>query len=307
MTARSHRDAEAGSDRDLVAVEVERGPQGLHHAGRHPLGFPHAADRTQQDAELVRAETAHGVGGARGAQQALSDLAEQEVARRVAEALVHHLEPVEVEQDQGDPSGHPAMAAAVAGRRLQLLGERIQQHRPVGQAGQLVVQRRVGAAADLCLGTLEEAGVVQRDRSQLPEPGECLDLALRERACCIAGRQADDTQDLAGRGQWHGAHGPERVGLQVRRPGRVARVVVHHHGPPGGDHGPADPRARRQPVAVEVRRRRRSRRERRARVRRRPTPDSRAGRGTRASRRPGSPPAPRSPRAAHGAPGAPAA
>ncbi len=149
---------------------------------RDPLGLADAAHRPEQDPELVGAQPGDRVGGPRRAQQPLADLGEQGVAGGMAEALVDDLEPVEVEQDQRDPSGAAAPGAVVAGHRLDLLRQSVEQHRPVGQPGQVVVERGVGAATDLGLRALEQARVVERHRGQLAEPRERLDLAHRERA-----------------------------------------------------------------------------------------------------------------------------
>ena len=55
--------------------------------------------------ELVAAEAGHGVLPADGSRQALADRDEQLVAGVVAEAVVHDLEPVEVEEQAPRPSG----------------------------------------------------------------------------------------------------------------------------------------------------------------------------------------------------------
>ena len=98
-----HRQAQAGPDADLPAVEVERFRDGRLDARRHQLGLADAAHRAEQDPELVAAEARDRVGGAGRRQQALADLRQQQVARGVAQALVHDLEPVEVEEDEPDP------------------------------------------------------------------------------------------------------------------------------------------------------------------------------------------------------------
>ena len=53
-------------------------------------------------AELVAAEAGDRVAGPEAALEPLADRDEERVADGVAEALVDDLEPVEVEQDQGD-------------------------------------------------------------------------------------------------------------------------------------------------------------------------------------------------------------
>ena len=63
---------DAGADGQLGAVEVERVREGGLDPRRHALGLAHAADRPQQDPELVGAEAGHGVRGAGGRDQALA-------------------------------------------------------------------------------------------------------------------------------------------------------------------------------------------------------------------------------------------
>ena len=215
------RDPDAGPDGQLGAVQVERVRDGGLDPGRHALGLPHAADRPQQDPELVGAEAGHGVRGAGGRHQALANLHEQLIAGRVAQGLVDHLEPVQVEEDQGDPGPRRASPAVFGRGASHLLREPAQEHRPVGQAGQRVVKGGVGTAPDLGLRALEQAGVVEGDRCQLPEPRERLDLALREGSRGIARREADQAQDLVAGRERHRADRPEdpRAAGPARAPG----------------------------------------------------------------------------------------
>ena len=86
--------------------------------------------------ELVAAEAGHGVAGPHGRAQALPDLDQHVVARRVAVAVVDLLEVVDVDEEH-------------AGRHLRALGpgermlEPVAQQRAVGEPGQRVVQRLV--------------------------------------------------------------------------------------------------------------------------------------------------------------------
>ena len=212
------RDAHAGTHADVVAVKVERAGERPLDARRDPLRLADAAHGPQQDSELVGAETGDRVRGAGGRKQPLPHLGQQLVAGAVAEALVHHLEPVEVEQDQCHAALGRAPPAPLARRALHLLGEAVEQHRPVGQPGERVVERGVGTAADLRLGTLEQTGVVEGDGRQLAEPGQRLHLAHGEGPRGVARREADEPQHLVARGQRHGADRAEGLRRQVRGP-----------------------------------------------------------------------------------------
>ena len=97
--------------------------------------FGHGS-RLDQHGELVAAEAGHGVAGAGGGAEAFGDSHEQAVAGRMPEAVVDRLEVVEVQEQHGDRIGAPV--AAVHG-----MGEPVQEQRPVGQAGEGVVERLV--------------------------------------------------------------------------------------------------------------------------------------------------------------------
>ena len=82
-----------------------------------------APEAVEDDAELVAAEAGDGVAGPQAGAEPLADGREELVADRVTEALVDRLEPIEVEQDQGDrivrrprasrtASGRPGRTAA---------------------------------------------------------------------------------------------------------------------------------------------------------------------------------------------------
>ena len=86
--------------------------------------------------ELVAAEAAQRVRGARHLLEAPGDRPQQLVAREVAEGVVHALEVVEVDQQDG------ADAAVARDARVGLV-EPVLEERPVGQAGQGVVQGAV--------------------------------------------------------------------------------------------------------------------------------------------------------------------
>ena len=226
-------------------------PSGGLDPDRHALRLADAADRAQQDPELVRAEPRDGVGRTGRPDQPPADLGEEQVAGRVAQALVDHLEPVEVEQDQRDPGRGARRRLDLAARVLQLLGEPVEEQRPVGQ------RRSAGRGApawarraDLGLGPLEEPGVVERDRRQLAEPRERLDLALartaaRRRPTPGRSRRAPRRPRCSGTAHDRAEQSACRSGTRVR----VGVVVVDHHGSPAPDDLPSRRPGPRQPVA----------------------------------------------------------
>ena len=115
-----------------AASPVERRPGGQHR-------------------ELVSAHTGHGVTAPHRTRQPPGDLLQQLVARRMPEAVVDPLEPVQIEQeDRQLPFGLPPFSQRQADR---LLEEEL-----VGQPGQCVVE-------GLVLELLDEAGVLERTRA----------------------------------------------------------------------------------------------------------------------------------------------
>ena len=130
--------ADAGGDRELAGAEhdrrrLERG-RDAQGDGRGLVGV---VDVAAHDHELVATEPGHHVAGSEHAGDAAGRLDEQLVAGVVAEAVVDDLEPVEVEEQQGDeelvgPGGGDGVL------------ELVEQQRPVGQVGQRVVGRLVG-------------------------------------------------------------------------------------------------------------------------------------------------------------------
>ena len=129
-------DADAGAH---VGVAVDQRHGVAHHLPHavglgQDLGVARGVDH--QHGELVAAEAGHGVDRARRALQAMGDDAQQLVAGGVAEAVVHDLEAVEVEQHHRHPVD--ADAGAVEGPL-----QPVHEVRPVAQAGELVVAGRV--------------------------------------------------------------------------------------------------------------------------------------------------------------------
>ena len=86
----------------------------------------------QDDPELVAAQPCQDVGLADPAPKRRGDRLEQVVARFVAEPVVDGLEMIQIEQQHGP-------AAAIAGRRLGLLGQRLLEAPAVEQRRQKIV------------------------------------------------------------------------------------------------------------------------------------------------------------------------
>ena len=128
--------AEARRRGDLAPVEddrrLERAAQALGDLPR----LVGAREVLEQDGELVAAEPRGGVLGAQAARQSLRGRAQQLVADRVAEAVVDRLEVVEIDEDHRELA---VVAPAARERQRQAILEQ----RPVGEAGEVVVERLV--------------------------------------------------------------------------------------------------------------------------------------------------------------------
>ena len=140
-------DADAGGDR-APAGEGHRGTDGLDDPQGHCLGSLGAVDVLEQQGELVPAKTCERVAFPRQPAQSVADADEQLVAGLVAEAVVRHLEAVDVgEQDGVD------LARAVD--PLEGVLQPVEEDAAIGQAGERVVEGVVfqrGRAAR-CHGT----------------------------------------------------------------------------------------------------------------------------------------------------------
>jgi hypothetical protein len=128
------RDADAGADEDGLPWQLE----GRLEPALDPPGHRHriitVSDVGQQHGELVTTQAGQGVPVPQAAGQPLGDVAEELVACVVAEAVVDHLEVVQIDEEQADG--------------LLPLPERVLQpvleQGPVRQAGQRVVERLLG-------------------------------------------------------------------------------------------------------------------------------------------------------------------
>ena len=133
-----------------------------------------AADVVEQQRELVAAEAGDDIARAHARAQPVGDVEEQPVAGVVTEAVVHHLEPVDVDEEHGD--GAPGERGTFDGRF-----QPREEARPVRQAGERVV---VGAVRELGLDALAfrdvahvadhavDAGIVEAVRHSHFEPPE---------------------------------------------------------------------------------------------------------------------------------------
>lgn len=101
----AERDADTGPDRHLATQARDRLPQDLEDALGHADGplFGHVL--LEQHDELVAVQPRHRVARAARRQDALRDCHQHLVTGMVSQAVVDDLEPVEVEQQDGDLLG----------------------------------------------------------------------------------------------------------------------------------------------------------------------------------------------------------
>ncbi len=131
------RNADAGADVHVVAVDGIRRGDGRGDLGGENSGGRIACSVGLQDRELVAAEAGHHVGRPDGPAQAPGHLAQQRVADRMAEGVVHVLEIVEIETEHRE-----WVCAAPARRESQV--EAVEEGPPVGEAGERVLLRQLG-------------------------------------------------------------------------------------------------------------------------------------------------------------------
>ncbi len=137
---RDHRHADAGADVIEPAAPGEGdGADRLHNIARDELGPLHRAI-PQDEREFVAAEARRHVAGPHRSPDDAADLAQQRIARRMADGVVDDLEAVEVDEAERVLAAL-ADSAGAGGRKLGVEG------RAVGKAGQRVVRRRMGKLA----------------------------------------------------------------------------------------------------------------------------------------------------------------
>src|SRR5207342_1175512 len=113
-------DTEAGTRIDRLSADVVTRLEAAEDAFGDVRGLRRIDDLVEQDRELVSAEARNRVGRAHEVLEPSSDLLEDLVAGRMAEAVVDGLEVVEVDEDDAD---RRATAARPLDRMLDTVGE----------------------------------------------------------------------------------------------------------------------------------------------------------------------------------------
>jgi hypothetical protein len=159
------------ADRDRLA---QRSQDPLGQDERIALVF-------DQDGELVPTQPGDRVARSGRAPQPFGHPDEQAVARRVAEAVIHGLEVVQVGQDHRH---RPSVTAVELGGVLDPIGEQ----RPVGELGERVVERLVAELLGLGVHLLllrqdrpDERAVVQQGEELAADHAEHQDRGHEER------------------------------------------------------------------------------------------------------------------------------
>ena len=127
------RPADRGIDLDQAAVDPIRPAESAPKPADERRGLVVARGAEREHDELVAADARHGVNAADDGLETLRDHAEDGVADLVAADVVHTLEPVEVDDEEGERLGRPVGA----GERLL---DPIVEERPVGQAGERIAE-----------------------------------------------------------------------------------------------------------------------------------------------------------------------
>ena len=123
---------------------------------RHDPRVVLPAQALADDHELVATEPCDGVGSLQAPLDPPRDLDEQLVAGVVAQAVVDHLEAVDVEEQHGDLAGAPREAE-------ESLAEAVEEERAIRQTGQRIVER-------LVLESVLGVGPVHRDGGERGDP-----------------------------------------------------------------------------------------------------------------------------------------
>ncbi len=205
-------------------------------ASSRRLGFGvHRVEPGAQHRELVAAEAGDDVARPHRLLEALRDLAEQLVAGVVAQSVVDVLEPVDVQEQDGD-------AGAVAFGPRERVAEEVDEQPPVGEAGEQIV---VGAVGEQVLGRLPLDG----DRRRLREHLHDLALARRRLARVVEERHdgaehAAPVRVVDRRGPHAADAAPRRDVAERSRSGDRAGRRAPPHSRPGSRSRPARPRCR---------------------------------------------------------------
>ena len=185
-----------------------------------------------QDRELVAAQPRHRVRGPGAGEEPLRRRDEQPVALGVAQAVVHRLEVVEVEEQHRD------RVPAAAGQR-QRVAHPVPEQRAVGEPGERIVERLVGELLLQPLPLAHVAGVEHDalDRRVVQQVGR-QDLGVEPRAVGLAEAPLHRARD---------ARAPAASSEEGRGPLAIVRVQQVGH---------RLPEHRRRIVAEDPRRRR---------------------------------------------------
>ena len=178
---RLHRDPDARRHEQLVAGQLDAPCEGAVDAGRDQRRAGDVVAAGEEEPELVSAEPRDRVSGPDRLGEPPGDRDEEVVAGLVTEAVVDHLEPVEVEEQHGEA------LAVVARRRVEHVGEPVEEQRAVRQPGEGVVERvvgepRLGAPALLDLGLQGGVALPQARAHRVEVPGELAELGAVLRA-----------------------------------------------------------------------------------------------------------------------------
>jgi hypothetical protein len=153
--------------------------------------------------ELVAAEAGRDVAQTQADRNPSGDLGEDTVALRVAERLVDHLEPVDVEEDHRHRRG-----LVRRGVRHEGVLDPPQEDLASGQPGHGVDR--------IVAGRLLEPGVLEGDRGELGEPVHGVDLGLVPGPIGRSRGEADDPDDVVARGQGHAEDGTDLGAIENR-------------------------------------------------------------------------------------------
>ncbi len=145
-----HTDADARRDAALLPEDHDRLHDGRQNVARHHADLADVRNLLHEHDELVAAEPRDDVARAQALPQSCRHLAQQYVARFVAQRVVDHLEAVEIDEQHRE-------LAVVATARLDREIEELSEHRAIGQTREAVVGREV---LDSFLGTLARGDVL---------------------------------------------------------------------------------------------------------------------------------------------------
>ena len=151
--AGEHADADAGADKQLMPVDIERAFHDLQHLLRKPGGLARVLTAVDQHGELITAQPGHGKAFAEHPEQTLGHRLEQQVTDVVAQAVIDDLEVIEVDHQQ-------STAGLVALRRSQRLLGAVGEQQTVGQVSQGIM---VNQTCELGLGVLDR-GDIRKNR-----------------------------------------------------------------------------------------------------------------------------------------------